>query len=149
MSAFIDTNVLVRHLTGEPPEMAARASAYLRQESELLLTDLVAAETVYVLESFYEAPRDEVAQAVRSLVAFDSIVCVDPALLLRAVEVYEMDRVDFAEAYLVACAESTGIGKLASFDRSIDRVDTIERVEPPPSRRHWPRPRRGIVAYAR
>lgn len=132
MSAFIDTNVLVRHLTGEPPEMAARASAYLRQESELLLTDLVAAETVYVLESFYEAPRDEVAQAVRSLVAFDSIVCVDPTLLLRAVEVYETDRVDFAEAYLVACAESTGIGKVASFDRSIDRVDTIERVEPPP-----------------
>lgn len=132
MSAFIDTNVLVRHLTGDPPEMAARASAYLRQERELLLTDLVAAETVYVLESFYEAPREEVAQAVRSLVAFDSIVCVDPALLLRAVEVYETDRVDFAEAYLVACAESTGVGKIASFDRSIDRVDTIERIEPPP-----------------
>ena len=112
--------------------MAARASAYLRDERELLLTDLVAAETVYVLESFYEAPREEVAQAVRSLVAFDSVVCVDPALLLRAVEVYETDRVDFAEAYLVACAESTGVGKIASFDRSIDRVDTIERIEPPP-----------------
>jgi predicted nucleic acid-binding protein len=132
LSAFIDTNVLIRHLTGDPPEMAARASAYLRDERELLLTDLVAAETVYVLESFYETPREEVAQAVRSLVAFDSIVCVDPALLLRAVEVYETDRVDFAEAYLVACAESTGVGKIASFDRSIDRVDTIERIEPPP-----------------
>ena len=132
MSAFIDTNVLIRHLTGDPPEMAARASAYLRDERELLLTDLVAAETVYVLESFYEAPREEVAAAVRSLVAFDSVVCVDPALLLRAVEVYETDRVDFAEAYLVACAESTGAGKIASFDRSIDRVDTIERIEPPP-----------------
>ena len=131
LSAFIDTNVLIRHLTGDPPEMAARASAYLRHERELLLTDLVAAETVYVLESFYEAPREEVAQAVRSLVAFDSVVCVDPALLLRAVEVYETDRVDFAEAYLVACAESTGVGKIASFDRSIDRVDTIERIEPP------------------
>ena len=95
------------------------------------MTDLVAAETVYVLESFYEAPREEVAQAVRSLVAFDSVVCVDPALLLRAVEVYETERVDFAEAYLVACAESTGVGKIASFDRSIDRVDTIERIEPP------------------
>ena len=132
MSAFLDTNVLIRHLTGDPPEMAARASAYLRDERELLLTDLVAAETVYVLESFYETPREEVAQAVRSLVAFDSIVCVDPALLLRAVEVYETDRVDFAEAYLVACAESTGVGRIASFDRSIDRVDTIERIEPPP-----------------
>jgi len=132
LSAFIDTNVLVRHLTGDPPDMAARATVYLGTERELLLADLVAAETVYVLESFYEAPRDEVAQAVRSLVAFDSIVCVDPALLLRAIEVYETDRIDFAEAYLVACAESTGVGKVASFDRSIDRVDTIERIEPPP-----------------
>ncbi len=127
MSAFVDTNVLVRHLTGDPPEMAVRATAYLRVERELLLTDLVAAETVYVLESFYEAPRDQVAEAVRSLVVFDSIVCVDPALLLRAIEVYETERIDFAEAYLVACAESTGVGKVASFDRSIDRVTTVER----------------------
>lgn len=131
MSAFVDTNVLVRHLTGDPAGLAARATAYLGSERELFLTDLVAAETVYVLESFYDAPRDEVAQALRSLVAFDSIVCVDPALLLRAVEVYETDRIGFAEAYLVACAESTGVGKVASFDRSIDRVDTIERMEPP------------------
>jgi predicted nucleic acid-binding protein len=132
LSAFVDTNILVRHLTGDPPEMAASATAYLGTERELLLTDLVAAETVYVLESYYDVPRDQVAAAVRSLVAFDSIVCVDPAVLLRAIEVYETDRIDFAEAYLVACAESTGVGKVASFDRSIDRVDTIERIEPPP-----------------
>ncbi len=131
MSAFVDTNVLVRHLTDDPPDMAARATAFLETATELLLTDLVTAETVYVLESFYEAPRDQVADAVRSLVAFDSVVCVDPALLLRAVEVYETERIDFAEAYLVACAESTGIGKVASFDRSLDRVLTVERVEPP------------------
>jgi predicted nucleic-acid-binding protein len=111
--------------------MAARATAYLRTQREILLTDLVVAETVYVLESFYEAPRDQIAEAVRSLVAFDSIVCVDPALLLRAIEVYETDHIDFAEAYLVACAESTAVGKVASFDRSIDLVTTIERIEPP------------------
>lgn len=87
---------------------------------------------MYVLESFYEAPRNEVAIALRSLLAFESLVCVDPALLLRAIEVYETDRIDFAEAYLVACAESTGVGKVASFDRSIGRVDTIERIKPPP-----------------
>ncbi len=132
MTAFVDTNVLVRHLTGDPPDLAERATAYLGTEPELLLTDLVVAEAVYVLESFYAAPPEQVSEAVRSLVAFDSIVCVDPALLLRAVEVYETDRVDFAEAYLVACAETTGVGRVASFDRSIDRVNTIERIEPPP-----------------
>lgn len=133
MSAFVDTNILIRHLTGDPPDLAARATAYLGSEPELLLTDLIAAETVYVLESFYETSRDRVAQAMRSLVAFDSVICVDEALLLRAIEVYEIDRLDFAEAYLVACAESTGVGKVASFDRSIDRVDTVERIEPPPT----------------
>jgi len=131
VTAFVDTNILVRHLTGDPTEMAARATAYLRTETNLLLTDLVAAETVYVLESFYETPRDQVARAMRSLVGFESVVCVDPALLLRAIEVYEVDRIDFAEAYLVACAESTGIGKVVSFDRSLDRVQSVERIEPP------------------
>lgn len=131
MSAFIDTNILVRHLTGDPPDLAARATHFLGSEDELLLTDLIAAETVYVLESFYSAPRGQVAEALRSLIAFESVMCVDPALLLRALEVHEEDGLDFAEAYLVACAESTAVGRIASFDRSIDRVSTIERIEPP------------------
>ncbi len=110
--------------------MAERATRYLATERDLLLTDLVVAETAYVLESFYEAPRNQVAEAIRSLIAFDSALCVDPALLLRAIEVYETDRLDFGEAYLVACAESTGV-RVVSFDQAIDRVDTVERVEPP------------------
>ncbi|MGO9656846.1 MAG: PIN domain-containing protein, partial [Acidimicrobiales bacterium] len=96
-----------------------------------VLTDLVVAETVYVLESFYEAPRGQVAEAARSLLATRSVVSIDAALLLRAVEVCEIDRLDFAEAYLVACAESTGDNRVASFYKSIDRVPTVERIEPP------------------
>jgi len=94
------------------------------------LVDLVVAETVYVLETFFEAPRGQIADAIRALIAFRSVVTVDPALLLRAVEVYETARLDFAEAYLVANAESTGVNKVASFDKTIDRVGTVERVEP-------------------
>lgn len=130
MSAFVDTNVLVRHLTGDPAAMAERATALLASEPELYLADLVVAETVYVLESFYKAPRDQVATVMRSLIALRSMITVDQTLLFRAIEVYEVDRLDFAEAYLVACAESTGIGRIASFDRTIDRVQTVERIEP-------------------
>ncbi len=130
MSAFVDTNILVRHLTGDPPAMAKRATAFLASQQELYLADLVVAETVYVLESFYKASRDAVATAMRSLVAMRSMVTVDPALLLRAIEVYEVDRLDFAEAYLVACAESTGVGVVASFDKAVDRVGTVTRIQP-------------------
>jgi len=133
VSAFVDSNILVRHLTGDPPEMAQRATRFLASERELLLADLIAAETVYVLESFYEAPRSQVAEAIRSLIAFDSVVCVDPALLLRSLEVYETERLDFADAYLIASAESTDVRRVASFDRAIERVRTVERIEPPPT----------------
>jgi predicted nucleic-acid-binding protein len=130
VSAFVDTNVLVRHLTGDPAVMAAKATAFLRDETELYLADLIVAETVYVLESFYESPRTQVAEVIRSLLALRSVVVVDRNVLLRAVEIYEINRLDFAEAYLVACAESTGIGRVASFDKTIDRVGTIQRLEP-------------------
>ena len=130
MRAFIDTNILVRHLTGEPPEQARRATAFLAGANELLLADLVVAELVYVLESFYEVGREQVAELVRAVLGFSAAVVLDSALLLRAVEVYEVDRLDFAEAYLVASAEASGVGVIASFDRTIDRVPSIERIEP-------------------
>jgi predicted nucleic acid-binding protein len=127
---IIDTNVLVRHLTGDPPDLAARATRYLGNADELLLPDLILAEVAYVLEWFYETPRAQLATTLRAVLAFPAVRVLDADLLQRAVEVYEVHRLDFADAYLIASAERTGIGVSASFDRSIDRVATIRREEP-------------------
>jgi predicted nucleic-acid-binding protein len=97
---------------------------------ELLLADLILAECVHVLESFYDVPRARVAELMRAAVALASIRVTDEPSLLRALEVYELERLDFAEAYLVAQAEATGVGAIASFDRAIDRVASIARREP-------------------
>ncbi len=130
MSAFLDTNVLIRHLTGDPPAQARRATAFLERADELFVPDLIVAEVVYVLESFYGIKPKRVAELLRAIIAFRAIVVVDEPMLLRALEVYEVERIDFAEAYLVASAEASGVGAIASFDRSIDRVTTIQRIEP-------------------
>lgn len=130
MTAFLDTTVLIRHLTGDPPAQARRATAFLGRADELLLPDLIVAEVIYVLESFYELDRGEAAKLSRSIIAFPTIVVVDEPLLLRALEVYEIDRLDFAEAYLVASAETSGVHSIASFDRSVDQVTTVRRVQP-------------------
>lgn len=130
LTAFVDTNVLVRHLTGDPPAQAARATHFLEHADDLLLPDLILAEVTYVLESFYEAPRRQVAETLRAVLAFPAIRVVDDELLLRAVEVYDEHRLDFADAYLVAGAERSGVGDVVSFDRAIDRVGTIRRIVP-------------------
>ena len=64
------------------------------------------------------------------MIGFPAVVVVDEPLLLRALEVYEVDRLDFAEAYLVASAEASGVETIASFDRTIDRLATVQRLEP-------------------
>ena len=85
---------------------------------------------MYVLESFHEVPRPRVAELVRAIVAFPGIGVADEPLLLRALEVYEVHRLDFADAYLVAQAEASGVNVVVSFDKRIERVPTVRRVEP-------------------
>lgn len=130
MTAFVDTNVLVRHLTGEPRDQARRAGRYLAGGEELHLADLIVAELVYVLQSVYGLHRATVAGLVRAVVVSERMQVVDVALLLRAVELYEHDGLAFADAYLVASAERSGVLRVVSFDRGIDRVGTVERIEP-------------------
>lgn len=130
MTAFLDTNVLIRHLTGDPPGMAARARLLLARADELLLADLIVAEVVYVLESFSEVPVPEAVRLVRAIIGYPTIRTVDPDLLLPSLEIHEKHRIDHAEAYLVAPAESTGVPRIVSFDRGIDRVRSVNRIEP-------------------
>jgi predicted nucleic-acid-binding protein len=130
VSGFVDTNVLIRHLTGDPPEQARRASSFLAASEPLWLADLIVAEVVYVLESVYDVGRTDVARLARSIVSSDRMLVSDLALLLRSIEVYERHRLAFADAYLIASAERTGIGVVVSFDKGISRVGTVQRVEP-------------------
>jgi len=129
---WLDTNVLVRHLSGDPPALARRATSLLSSagHGELLVADVVTAELVYVLESVYGLTRPAVAVAVRAVLTFPAVKVVDLDLVLRAVEVYETDRLDFAEAYLVASAERSGVGSVVSFDKGLRREQSISWVQP-------------------
>ena len=126
---LLDTNILVRHLTGEPTEQANRATTFLGNAEALELPALIVAELVYVLESVYEQTRPQVAALVRAVLAHPPVRVPEETVLLRAVELYETARVHFAEAYLAATAERSD-GRVASFDRDLDRIGGITRVEP-------------------
>lgn len=101
-----------------------------RTLDEILLQLQSSPRVVSILESFYEVERRQVAELMRAAIAMPSIKTVDRSSLLRALEVYEVDRLDFAEAYLVAQAESTSVGMILTFDRSVERVSTVTRQEP-------------------
>ena len=110
--------------------MAKRATAFLSRANELLLTDLVVAECVYVLESVYEVSPARVAELVRAAVASPAMVVADEDLLMRALELYGVEGLDFADAYLVACAELSGVGAVASFDAELAKGSGVTVIAP-------------------
>jgi predicted nucleic-acid-binding protein len=127
VTTFLDTNILARHLTGDPPALVARATRYLHEAPELLLPDLILAEVVYVLESFYEVPRERVAAVARSILAFDAITVVDRDLLLRTLELYEVERLWTSPTPTWWPVPRS----LASFEEASGGCPPSSRVEPP------------------
>lgn len=108
--------------------MAKRATKLLATAENLILTDLIVAECVYVLQSFYEVGPEQIAGTLRAAFALPSLDVPGLDVLLRALELFEGRGIDFADAYLVASAEHTGVGAVASFDKEIDRIKAVRRV---------------------
>ncbi len=130
MTSVLDTNVLVRHLIGTPPDQARRATKLLEDGAGLVLLSAVLAEVVFVLESNYSLPREGVALGALSLLALPSIVAPEGRALIDALQLYLSTRIHFVDAYVAAVARRTNVGRVTSFDRRLDCVEGIERVEP-------------------
>lgn len=119
MSDVVDANVVLRHFTGQPPEMALRATTALVEAPprSLVLADLTVAEIVYVLQGPYGRPRNEVARLVEATLSLVSVVVEDEALLRRTLEHYGQRDMDWPDTYLVALVELRRLDGLLSFDQ--------------------------------
>ncbi|HUY60810.1 MAG TPA: PIN domain-containing protein [Candidatus Dormibacteraeota bacterium] len=130
----LDANVVLRHFTGQPPELAARATAALAgaPPRSLVLADLTVAEIVYVLQGVYERPREEVVRLVEATLALVSITVDNEALLRRTLEHYGRRGMDWPDAYLVALVETRQLDSLVSFDRLDAKLQglSVQRREP-------------------
>ena len=67
VSALLDTSMLVRYLTGDPPDLADASAKVIDAEAELLISDVALVETAYVLASTYGVPRETVVDHLIAL----------------------------------------------------------------------------------
>ncbi|OGV71397.1 MAG: hypothetical protein A3K19_01550 [Lentisphaerae bacterium RIFOXYB12_FULL_65_16] len=133
MSWFLDTNVLLRFLTGDDKQKASACAALFQRaatgEVDLFVSDVCIAELVWTLDSFYELPREEIADKLVAVANTPGFTFTDVHILLDATARYRQFNVDFADAYHAACAHAAG-KKVCSYDRDFDRFGDVERVEP-------------------
>jgi predicted nucleic acid-binding protein len=118
--AFLDTSFVVRYLTGDPPDMAARAAAIIDSERQFVLSEMVVLETAYVLTSFYRVPRAEVVDALLDLVQRSNLRLASlakPRALAALSLCRDSARCSFTDAMLWAQALDSGAERLYSFDQ--------------------------------
>jgi predicted nucleic acid-binding protein len=132
---FLNTNLLLRHLTQDSPDLSPRATALVRRivvgDLTVRTTDTVVFETVYTLQRFYRTSRPQIRATLWPLLRLRSVRLVGKRRYRRAFDLYvAFPALSFADCYHAAYMESQGLSDLISFDRDMDRVRTIMRYEP-------------------
>jgi predicted nucleic-acid-binding protein len=132
---FVDTNLFIRYLTNDDPKLADRVEQLLDDAAagsvQLVTTELVMAESVWVLESSYRLTHAQVAPLIRGILATPGMDVINGDLVGKALVLYELQNIDFVDAYIAVLMEKQGIKDIYSYDRKhLSRVKTINRKEP-------------------
>jgi predicted nucleic acid-binding protein len=132
--ACVDTNVILRFLTREPPDLARQAlalfTAVQNGEVELVLEEIVLAEAVWVLRSFYKVTPAEISNTLQEFVSYSGIICEHKATILIALRLFASKNLDFTDAMIAAHMVRKGIPDIYSFDAHFDRLPGINRLIP-------------------
>jgi len=133
---FIDTDVIIRFLSGDDLDKQARAAALWERvragELALAAPDTVIADAVFVLGSprLYHLPRPEVRDLLSPLVRLPGFRLKNRRAVLRALDLYATANLDFGDALIVALMEQAGAQAVYSYDTDFDRIPGITRQEP-------------------
>lgn len=131
---FVDTNVFLRFLLNDDPEKADACEMLFRKavngEESLFTTEMVMAEIVWVLESYYELGKNDVREKLEKILNTPNLDCPNREIIINALAVYEDKNIDYIDAYNASILKTKEIAEIYSYDKHYDRMKWIKRIEP-------------------
>jgi len=124
---WIDTNVIIRIITGDPTELAEEVGEMIQkvEDGELILrlTPLVVAECCWVLASFYEADPKDISDALIKFTNSIGVETEEKSVVQQALQDYAEKNVDFIDAYIAAHAKANPPEDVVTWDKHFKRLD--------------------------
>ena len=121
----LDTNVIVRFLVEDDRRQASRArslvTAAIAENNQLYVSDIVACEIVWVLESAYGFARGEIVAVLHQLLSARHLTFRSTDRITQAVEAYGAGKGGFADYLIRANAIDAGCKTVVTFDRALQR----------------------------
>jgi predicted nucleic-acid-binding protein len=123
----VDTNVLVRLITGDDPRQAAAAVAFVRPGA--WVSHLVLAETSWVLTYVHELGPEQVASAVEMLLDHQDLTVQDAEVVARALAKFRAHpALGFSDCLVLEVARQAGHVPLGTVDRHLSKLEGAERI---------------------
>lgn len=132
--AFLDSNVILRHLLGDHQEQSPRATAYLQRvenrEVQVHTAETVIFEVVFTLQRHCRLPKSTIRDAVLPLIELPGVILAGKRRIRRAFDIYVDLNVSFADAYHAVLMQQLKLDTIITFDKEFDRIAAIQRLEP-------------------
>lgn len=123
----VDTNVLVRLVTGDDEKQEIVARAFVK--NGVWVSHVVLAETVWVLGGSYSLDHEEIAGVIDMLIDHESVTLQDAEVVERALELYRRrPSLGFSDCMVLEIARKAGHLPLGTFDRNLSKIDGAERL---------------------
>lgn len=127
---FVDTNVFLRFFVRDVESFYRKAKELFekaeRGDAKLVTSDMVIAEIVWVLESYYDFSKSEIKEVVDTILETKNIKISNHARVKEAINNYALGKFDFIDAYNIAYIKAKNFKKVATFD--IKHFKNIEGV---------------------
>ncbi len=130
---FVDTNVFLRFLLWDDAKKALQCKklfATATVQRPLYTTELVIAEIIWTLESFYKYPKEKVVDAVLKILAAEAIIVPNKIAIMESLGLHALKNIDFIDAYNAVMMLDQHIKEIYSYDKHFDRINGITRYEP-------------------
>ena len=123
----VDTNILVRFLTGDDLRQSKRVYALFKAaeaaKSELFVSTPVLLELIWVLESAYEVDREDLIDALSSLILMPIFVFQNERGVQQFVRAARDTSVDLSDLLIAYTCLDAGCEETLTFDKKAARHD--------------------------
>jgi predicted nucleic-acid-binding protein len=129
----VDTNILIRFLIGDDEQQTKKVyKTFKKAESgkkELFVSLLIVLELIWVLESVYEIPRDEIVASLSDLLLMPILKFEHKSTLQQFVISAQRNKYDLSDLLIAHSAKTNGCDTVLTFDRKASKFDLFELVE--------------------
>jgi len=133
---IIDANVILRLLLADDEVQFLKAKAFLEEvevgKEEVLLTEMVFAEVVWVLNKVYEVPRNQITEKFSSIINYRGLKTIfDKEMFLECLRLYAHSSIDVQDIFLSVLSKARECS-VVTFDRTCFKklkTDTVKLGE--------------------